>query len=349
MGQYRRSILAIACALVQLLAIRGASADSALQKAQKHFRQGQAYFKVGTFDKAIEEYEAAYSLAPKPGVLFNIGLCHENAGDDEKAVEFYERYLRDAPNADKATEARARREALARGIAERKRDAKARNEAQAKRAAGQAALDTGAWDAAIALLTASYALHADPEVVFELAEAYTGQGEPILAKAEYERYLREAPTGSHRQQAARRIAEFDAASGEPDRALDGTREPNAKRVEISGAPSLVPSIVAFSVAGLAGAVGVVFGLQASDVNSELGQALDDGAPPLDTGDSRFSEGKRKALIANISYATAGVATLVGAYLVRRYMSSEKASKGGQALLVPTASSNHAGFALEVTF
>lgn len=346
MGQYRRSILAIACVIVQLLAIRGASADSALQKAQKHFRQGQAYFKVGTFDKAIEEYEAAYALAPKPGVLFNIGLCHENAGEDEKAVEFYERYLRDAPNADKATEARARREALARGIEERNQVERARAEAQAKRVAGQAALAAGAWDEAIALLTASNTLVADPEVVYELATAYTGQGEPILARAEYERYLNVAPTGAHRQAAAQRIAELDAASAKQEHVLVGAAAPANKG---KGAPSLVPSIVAFSVAGVAGAVGIVFGLQASDTNSQLGQSLDDGTPPLDTGDSRFADGKRAALVANISYAAAGVATLAGAYFIRRYMADEKASQAGQAQLVPTGSMNQAGLALEVTF
>src|SRR5262245_50547500 len=117
----------IAIALVVALAgtaraqPRGDKARRAEAKA--HFAQAQAHFAAKTYDAAAAEYQAAYDLIPEPGLLFNIGLCRENLGQDEAAIELYQRYLELAGDSAKAGEARARLHVLEERLAERRRQA----------------------------------------------------------------------------------------------------------------------------------------------------------------------------------------------------------------------------------
>ncbi len=74
--------------------------------AKAHFKQGRAHQQAGSFDAAIGEYLEAYGLAPRPELLFNIAQCHRLAGHAEPAIEFYRRYLADAPEGAAADESR---------------------------------------------------------------------------------------------------------------------------------------------------------------------------------------------------------------------------------------------------
>jgi tetratricopeptide (TPR) repeat protein len=76
-------------------------------QAAAHVRQAQAYFQRGDFDRALAEYQAAFDLAPEPGLLFNIGLCHDRANRPEPALEAFRRYIALAPNGVVADEARS--------------------------------------------------------------------------------------------------------------------------------------------------------------------------------------------------------------------------------------------------
>ncbi len=346
MGRACRSVLAVVVVILYLLVAHTASADSKLEQAQKHFRQGQAYFKAGTFDKAIVEYTAAYDLAPRSSVLFNIGLCHENAGEMEKAIAFYDRFLAVAPDEAKSAEALARRGELVRAVERKAAEAKNLQLATAKRAAGNRALGASDWDTAIAELKASYALVSDPEVLYELAEAYRENGDAVLARAEYKRYLSLAEHGNNREDAGRRVQEIDEA----ERAKFVSAEPRKMPMEREPRGSLIPAIAAFSVAGVAATVGVVFGLKASSIASELDDQLAVGNPPLDTGDPRIDDGKSAALAANISYGAAGVATIVGAYVLYKAFDRDFVPvKAESVIVIPTASPGRVGLALETTF
>jgi len=76
-----------------------AFADDNKQEAKKHFKLAEQHYKLGRFKDALKEYSIAYELAPLAGFLFNIGQCHRLLGNHERAVFFYEGYLREKPNA----------------------------------------------------------------------------------------------------------------------------------------------------------------------------------------------------------------------------------------------------------
>jgi|SRR5690349_12342877 len=102
---------------------------------------GQKY-NLGQFQEALELYTRSYDTFPAPGLLFNLGQCHRALGNHERAVFFFEGYLREKPNApnrdvvdellteERAALARQRTEEAARAEADRK----AKEEADRQRA-----------------------------------------------------------------------------------------------------------------------------------------------------------------------------------------------------------------------
>ena len=85
--------------LILVLAAGGALADDNKQEAKKRFIIAEQHYKLGRFKDALREYSKAYELAPLAGFLFNIGQCHRLLDNHERAVFFYEGYLREKPNA----------------------------------------------------------------------------------------------------------------------------------------------------------------------------------------------------------------------------------------------------------
>ena len=50
-------------------------------------------FNLGRFEEAAVDYQAAYEAEPLPAFLFNIGQCHRNLGNYERAQFYFRRYL----------------------------------------------------------------------------------------------------------------------------------------------------------------------------------------------------------------------------------------------------------------
>jgi tetratricopeptide (TPR) repeat protein len=94
------------CALVLVLfcgvvTTAPATADAQDNKklAKKHYRQGQTHYKLGRFPEALKSFSKAYEYLEHPAFLFNIAQCHRQLKNYERAVFFYEGYLRDKPDA----------------------------------------------------------------------------------------------------------------------------------------------------------------------------------------------------------------------------------------------------------
>lgn len=67
------------------------SADE--QAARALFADGQKAYDLGEFDRALTLYSDAYKLKPLPGFLFNIGQCHKQLGNFERAAFFFGRFI----------------------------------------------------------------------------------------------------------------------------------------------------------------------------------------------------------------------------------------------------------------
>lgn len=93
-------ILALAILVLGAAASAKEPSKADLDEARRHFKAGEAQFRAGDFDRAVEEYQLAYRLVDRPGLLFNIGSAYrrkaESTGavdDKKRALDFYQRYV----------------------------------------------------------------------------------------------------------------------------------------------------------------------------------------------------------------------------------------------------------------
>src|SRR5262245_14385332 len=99
----------ITLALALLVALLGTAGTAAAQApagagkqfsaGQKDFAKGRYFFRKGKYALAAAEFQAAYDLGKDPAVLENIGESWDKAGDAQKAVDAYRRYVAEAPRA----------------------------------------------------------------------------------------------------------------------------------------------------------------------------------------------------------------------------------------------------------
>ncbi len=105
--------LAALLGLILLLATTGAQAEeSAAQRAQPHVDTAQAAFNEERYEVALREFRAARELVAQPLLTYNIALCLERSGELREAIDEYQRYLREEPEARNSDEIRERIEDL---------------------------------------------------------------------------------------------------------------------------------------------------------------------------------------------------------------------------------------------
>jgi tetratricopeptide (TPR) repeat protein len=100
--------------------------------------KAQVEFQLGRYDRALEGYTRAYELYPVPGLLFNLGQCHRNLKNHERAIFFFEGYLRESPKLDKD------QRALTEDLIAESRTGLEREQAEAQAAAAAAAIRAAA-------------------------------------------------------------------------------------------------------------------------------------------------------------------------------------------------------------
>ena len=68
--------------------------------ARKHYELGETLYQTSSYPEALVEFEKAYKLEPLPELLFNIARCHEVLANLDLAIQKYEEYLQNKPDAD---------------------------------------------------------------------------------------------------------------------------------------------------------------------------------------------------------------------------------------------------------
>jgi tetratricopeptide (TPR) repeat protein len=123
------SVGALACALAAVLAparslAQDAPAESATtqandREARRIFELGSAAYQERDYEAALEHFEHAYRLSPRPALLFNIGQCNDRLRRDPEAIDAFERYLRAEPVSPYREEAQSRLRILRRAESDR--------------------------------------------------------------------------------------------------------------------------------------------------------------------------------------------------------------------------------------
>jgi tetratricopeptide (TPR) repeat protein len=81
-------------------ASKGNPKAEARAKAKAQVERAQIEYELGRFDEALAGYTRAFELYPAPALLFNLGQCHRNLKNPERAIFFFEGYLREAVKLD---------------------------------------------------------------------------------------------------------------------------------------------------------------------------------------------------------------------------------------------------------
>ncbi|HVZ87968.1 MAG TPA: PEGA domain-containing protein [Polyangia bacterium] len=89
-----------------------ATPDRALTEAKDDFESAQTLFVRGEYDDAAAKFLEAYNKKPFPAFLFNVAVSYEKAKKLDKAKEYFERYLREDPNASDAAQVKLRLDVL---------------------------------------------------------------------------------------------------------------------------------------------------------------------------------------------------------------------------------------------
>ncbi len=80
----------------------GAAKENVQKSFDTHFAAGQGLYHGEDYEAAIKELEAAISLEPGhvlvPDALMRIGDCHKTQKRFAKALEYYQRVVKEYPN-----------------------------------------------------------------------------------------------------------------------------------------------------------------------------------------------------------------------------------------------------------
>lgn len=95
--------------------------EEARATAKRAYQRGTAQYKQDHYDEAIAEFEAGYKAVPQPVFLFNIAQAYRLSERVDKALEYYKRYLEEAPTAPNRKEVEDRIAALDKIIADKKK------------------------------------------------------------------------------------------------------------------------------------------------------------------------------------------------------------------------------------
>jgi tetratricopeptide (TPR) repeat protein len=121
-----------------------------IAEGKEHYRQGTQLYDIGKYAEAAAEYETAFRLTDRAGLLFNMGQAYRLAGDAKKAVAAYQGFLRREPNSPQRAEVDSNIAELEKKIQEDEA-----REAVAKEAADRSAADQAAAERAAAEKAAS--------------------------------------------------------------------------------------------------------------------------------------------------------------------------------------------------
>jgi len=80
--------------------------------ARALFATAKAEYEAGQYDKALQHFQEAYLQSKRPQLLYNVGLAADRLRYNRTALEAFERYLKELPDAGNRVEVQNRVRAL---------------------------------------------------------------------------------------------------------------------------------------------------------------------------------------------------------------------------------------------
>jgi tetratricopeptide (TPR) repeat protein len=96
---YLQRILALVTALTLAVPAVAHAADDDAAVARDAYGKGMAHYHLEEYDAAIAEWERGFRAKPAPEFLYNIAQAYRLSKRPEKALSFYQKYLRVNPDA----------------------------------------------------------------------------------------------------------------------------------------------------------------------------------------------------------------------------------------------------------
>ncbi len=94
--RYSRAVLIVVVLAGAIPASPSFAADET-SSAREHAQKGKAFMDLAKYNEAAAEYEAAYADKPDPALLLNLAQAYRLAGNADKAIFFYRKYLQHVP------------------------------------------------------------------------------------------------------------------------------------------------------------------------------------------------------------------------------------------------------------
>jgi tetratricopeptide (TPR) repeat protein len=261
--------------------------------------------------------------------------------------------------------------ALAQDRKPAKVDRKRVREARHAFEAGKKAYNIGDFDKAIELWKEGYELKDDPIFLYNIAQAYRQKGDPAKSIFYYKGYLRELPAAKNRGEVEEKMADLQRQIEDAERAAapppppEPTPAPVPAPVEVKAdSQALAPmpddaprpgkgmrigGLVSMGVGAAALAGGIVCGLRAKSLASDLEDATHAGQPWSQDLADKESQGKTMNTLAIVGYSVGAAAIVTGGILY--YLGDRKDSRAAheRATIVPAVGPGGAQVTLRVTF
>jgi tetratricopeptide (TPR) repeat protein len=88
-------------------------------EARAVFMAAEVAFNEGRFESAVQYFLQSFRLSGRPELLYNIGNTYDRLQKPEEALEYFDLYLRQRPNAENNKQVEARTRLLRRAVDER--------------------------------------------------------------------------------------------------------------------------------------------------------------------------------------------------------------------------------------
>jgi hypothetical protein len=310
------AVLALLASARSARAASGPPADGAAAKvaAEAKLTEGVELLKTRHDGEALRRFEQAYALVPSPLIFYDFGLAHLGLGDDARALESFDRFLAEAPDApaDKRLKAEQHRDELRPRVSIVALEA---NVAAAELTVDGVARGHVSFPRRLYLAPGPHQLvaRADGATQAMTISCVAGQTLPLA--------FRLPPPAPPSLGAAAREAPTLAIAGAPVE----ERPPPASRVEVLQAPLPVssdgwvrPAALSAAAAGVVSmGVGLGFGLAArSDGEEVTGEAQNRMTYTPDTASAGMRDQRLETVF--LAVGAAAVAAGVGLYLWARH-------------------------------